>query len=77
MSASQLKVRVQYAIRYSSVDVTEAEYNLVYALYNLAVPLKVQAIKFIRQQYSIGLKEAKDVCDVIGSTLRVPARKIW
>jgi ribosomal protein L7/L12 len=74
MSANQLKVRVQYAVRYATLEVTNAEYDLVYALYNLTVPQKVQAIKFIRQQYGIGLKEAKDVCDAIGAAMRVPER---
>lgn len=62
------KVNIKYAVTYASQDVTQAEYDLVYALYNFVEPRKVTAIKFIRQQYGIGLREAKDVCDTIGAS---------
>lgn len=65
------KVNVRYAVQYSMQEVTTAEYDLVYAMYHFREPQKVQAIKFIRQQYGIGLKEAKDVCDAIGEMERV------
>jgi ribosomal protein L7/L12 len=42
-------------------NVTDAEYELIYSLSNS----KVVAIKFIRAQYGLGLKTAKDLCDTI------------
>ena len=68
---SHNKIQVRYAVQYATQEVTHAEYELVHALYHLREPLKVQAIKFIRQQYNIGLKEAKDACDAIGEMERV------
>jgi len=47
-------------------DVTEAEFDVVQALY--LKEMKVVAVKFIRNQYTISLKEAKDICDAIGTT---------
>ena len=61
---------VKYLVKYAEHTVTDAEYDLVYAMFNLANPQKVLAIKFIRTQYGIGLKEAKDICDAIGSAPR-------
>ena len=63
---SHKKIRVRYAVQYATQEVTQAEYDLVHALYHLHEPQKVRAIRFIRQQYGLGLKEAKDVCDAIG-----------
>jgi ribosomal protein L7/L12 len=40
---------------------------LVWNLYNRECPVKVEAIRFIKDEYKIGLREAKDVCDFIGS----------
>ena len=68
---SHNKIQVRYAVQYATQEVTQAEYGLVHALYHLREPQKVQAIKFIRQQYGIGVKEAKDVCDAIGEAERV------
>ena len=68
---SHNKIQVRYAVRYDTLGVTHAEYDLVYTLYHLSEPQKVNAIKFIRQQYNISLKEAKDVCDAIAETERV------
>jgi len=68
---SHNKIQVRYAIQYATLEVTQAEYDLVHALYHLREPQNVLAIKFIRQQYGIGLKEAKDACDAIGETERV------
>ena len=62
------KINIKYAVTYATQEVTQAEYDLVYALYNFAEPRKVSAIKFIRQQYGIGLREAKEVCDTIGAS---------
>ena len=63
-------IQVQYAVKYETQLVTEAEYDLVYALYNQREPNKVRAIEFIRQQYSLGMKESKDVCDAIAANVR-------
>ena len=60
------KIQVRYTVQYATQEVTQAEYDHVLALFNLREPQKVLAYKFIRQQYGIGLKEAKDVCDAIG-----------
>ena len=61
-------IQVQYLVKYETQLVTEAEYDLVYILYRLQK--SVEAIKFIRQQYGLGLKEAKDVCDAIAAEPR-------
>ena len=42
-----------------SLDVTYAEYNLIPSL------TPVQGAKFLRDQYSLGLYEAKRCCDAI------------
>lgn len=44
-------------------EITDAEYELVQSLYNLPEPKKVTAVKFIKNQYNIALKQAKDICD--------------
>lgn len=62
---------INYPVKYATQEVTNAEYDLVYYLYNLQENQKVCAVKFIRLQYNLGLKEAKDVCDVIGRAQRV------
>lgn len=64
------KIQVQYAVKYATQEVTQAEYDLVHAMYHFRESQKVQAIKFIRAQYGIGLREAKDVCDAIGAQER-------
>ena len=56
---------VRYAVKYEEFTVTEAEYNVVAELYRQTQ--KVVAIKFLRQQYGLGLKEAKDICDGIAT----------
>lgn len=59
-------------IEYQSAtqEVTQAEYDLIWKLYNPGqgnVPKQqVLAIKFLRQQYVLGLYEAKRICDAIG-----------
>lgn len=52
---------------YKVFEVTDAEIVLVKFLYNETIYGKIQAIKFMRCQYSIGLKEAKDLCDYIAT----------
>jgi len=47
-----------------SIDITDAEYAVVYDLYQR--DMKVTAIKFIRNQYGLELKAAKDICDSVG-----------
>ena len=61
---------VKYAISYGTQEVTDHEYKLVQSLYGCVPPQKGIAIKFIRDQYSLGLKEAKDICDTIGEYVR-------
>lgn len=65
---------VKYPVHnYTTQEVTVAEYDLVWHLFNPSnggAAQKVLAIKFIRQQYGLGLKEAKDICDAIGAEER-------
>lgn len=61
---------VKYAVQYATLNVSDAEYDLVHSLYNLGEPQKIVAMKFIRNQYRIGLKESKDVSDAIGKCPR-------
>lgn len=58
-------VEVSYPMRCAQHTITRAEYNLV-----LRHPNKVEAIKFIREQHSLGLYEAKQVVDTILRTLK-------
>ncbi len=53
------KVEVRHAGAEYSMEVTYAEYNLFPSLST------VQGTKFIRDQYSLGLYEAKRCCDAI------------
>lgn len=65
------KIQIRYAIQYATHEVTQAEAEVVYAMYHFREPQRLQAVKFIRNQYGIGLKEAKDICDAIGAQERV------
>lgn len=58
-----MTISVKYAAVYQTQEVTEPEYYLVQQLYK--IDQKVMAIKFMRQQYCLGLKETKDICDSI------------
>ena len=50
--------------------VTTAEADLIKNLYTRQLP--VQAIKFIREQYGLGLYDAKHICDVIAGRESTP-----
>lgn len=63
---------IKYAISFATQEVSDAEFDLVHTLYHSQTPNKVAAIKFIRSQYSLGLKEAKDICDAIGECTQAP-----
>jgi ribosomal protein L7/L12 len=58
---------VKYAIAYNTIEVTDAEYALVKALYTLEANSrnKIELIKFVRGQYNLDLRSAKDLCDNI------------
>lgn len=43
-------------------EITDAEYDLIRYM---SESNKVAAIKFVRAQYDLGLKEAKDICDAV------------
>lgn len=58
-------VEVMYPVREAQQTITRAEYNLV-----LRHPNKVEAIKFIREQYGLGLYEAKQVVDTVRCTVK-------
>ena len=51
----------------AELEITDAEHALINSMYRAEHPLKVTAIKFLRNQYELGLKEAKDICDYIGA----------
>lgn len=53
-------VDVTYPMRETTQRITKAEHAFI-----LAVENKVQSIKFIRDQYGLGLYEAKMVVDTI------------
>lgn len=55
----------------NSQVITHAEFSLVWNLCNPQTrdtPRRITAIKFIREQYGLGLKEAKDLCDVVAGS---------
>ena len=66
-------ISVRYAAVYKQHTVSDAEYDLVHELYNMTDPHKVTAIRFLRLQHNLGLKESKDICDAIGAVPRVKA----
>lgn len=47
------------------LEVTDAEFDVIQDLYRNN--LKVTAIKFLQGQYTLGLREANDICDSIGN----------
>ena len=58
--------QVRYAVTYAHKEVTDAEFRLVRRLFrDDQAGNKVTAIKFIREHYCPGLKEAKDICEAI------------
>ena len=57
---------IKYPV-YAEIEITDAEYALVTALYNLNEPKKVTAVKFLKEQHNLSLKCAKDICDIIGN----------
>ena len=46
-----------------AVNLSDTDFAIAYALGQ--VGMKVTAIKHIRENYNIGLKEAKDICDFL------------
>ena len=61
------KTKVRFPT-YTEFEVTTAEFDLIHSMYYMSQ--KVTAIKFLRNQYSLSLLEAKNICDVIGDTSR-------
>jgi hypothetical protein len=55
---------VKYKVQYSTFEVRESEYDVIKALYDRK--LRITAIKFLRNQYGLDLKDAMNICDVIG-----------
>ena len=53
-------IEVSYPVREAQLVITRAEHDLINGMDNT-----VQAIKFVRAQYNIGLYEAKQVVDTI------------
>lgn len=47
------------------ITVTSEEMAIVWGLFRLPKPCKVQAITYLRNSACIGLKEAKDLCEYI------------
>jgi len=60
-------VNISYTA-YKTFNITDAEYWVVCEL--IKTGLFIESVKFIRMQYEIGLKEAKDVCDAIRDNLK-------
>lgn len=54
-------VEVSYPMREARQTITKAEYDLVLSLSDN----RIAAIKFIRDQYSLGLYEARQIVDTI------------
>lgn len=55
---------VKYKVQYSTFEVRESEYDVIKALYDRN--LRITAIKFLRNQYGLDLKDAMNICDAIG-----------
>lgn len=51
----------------TELNIEDCEYNLIHTMYTAAIPMKVPAIKFLKEQYGLRLKAAKDICDAIGN----------
>ena len=49
---------------YQTVNVKQHIANLIFYLYGKGE--KVCAIKFVRAEYAPGVKESKDICDLVG-----------
>ncbi len=63
-----MKVTIRYAVQYEHKELTLAEARLVWTLtnqVNAQYNHNIASIKFIRDQYGLGLKEAKDIVDSI------------
>lgn len=58
---TQNAVFVSYPVKEQEQKITAAEYQLIRSMDNR----KVSAIKFVRDQYSLGLYEAKQIVDTI------------
>lgn len=56
------RVEVSYPMREAQHVITRAEYDVI-----LSHPDKVRSIKFVRDQYGLGLYEAKQIVDTICS----------
>jgi ribosomal protein L7/L12 len=54
-------IEVSYPVREAKQTITGAEYDLIKSL----TGEKVKCIKFIREQYTLGLYEAKQIVDTI------------
>jgi len=58
-------VTVSYPVSEDVLDITQAEYNLILSLR----ADKVKAIKFLKDQYDLGLYQAKQAVDTILCTI--------
>lgn len=66
------KISVKTPVKFTYNEITVAEWDLIHWLYN-NLNQKITAIKFIRSQYDLGLKEAKDLCDAVALQPRIVA----
>lgn len=64
---------IKYACLYSTHCVSEAEYDIIHFLY--AIGHKIMAIKFLKEQYHLGLKESRDICETIALVPRAIPRQ--
>ena len=64
-----MKIYVIYRPKLAEFTVTDAEYALVWSLYNSTNPPKnIAAIRFIKDQYNLPLYDSKAICDVISAS---------
>lgn len=62
-------MRAIAVITTKTVEVTDAEFEIIHSLYHMTQHHKLKAIKFIKDQYDISLKEAMDICNIIGESI--------
>jgi hypothetical protein len=65
-------IRILYPVQHQAKDIFVSDAWVVWKLYNLEQPQKIVAIKFLRMEYDLDLRTAKDVCDAIGAMREEP-----
>ena len=60
----------QFQIGRTTATLNQSQLSIIFALYNSPMPLKIEAIKYLREEKDLGLAEAKWLCDFIGDHAR-------